>query len=72
MCLAATYWARIDRVYYGNSARDSAAIGFDDEFFYQQLTRPPARRRVPEVQLLAKEALEVFKDYAAKQKPGKE
>lgn len=68
MCLAATYWARIDRVYYGNSAKDSAAIGFDDDFIYQQLTRPPDQRKIPEVQLLGKEALEVFKDYAAKRK----
>src|SRR5262249_59487999 len=29
-------------------------------------TRQPAGRRVAEVQLLAKEALEVFKDYVAK------
>ena len=71
MCLAATYWARIDRVYYGNSAKDSAAVGFDDEPFYEQLKRPPGRRRVPEVQLLAKEAQEVFEAYAAKQKAAK-
>jgi guanine deaminase len=72
MCLAATYWARIDRVYYGNSARDSAAAGFDDGFIYEQLTRPPAQRKIPEVQLLGNEALDVFKDYAAKQKRAKD
>jgi tRNA(Arg) A34 adenosine deaminase TadA len=66
MCLGAIYWSRIDRVYYGNSVKDAAAIGFDDEFFYQQLMRPPQKRQVSEVQLLAKEARQVFNDYAAK------
>lgn len=66
MCLGAIYWARIDRVYYGNSVKDAAAIGFDDEFFYQQLMRLPQERQVPEVQLLAQESLQVFKDYVVK------
>ena len=66
MCLGAIYWSRIDRVYYGNSVKDAAAIGFDDEFFYQQVMRPPQKRQVSEVQLLAKEARQVFNDYAAK------
>lgn len=66
MCLGAIYWARIDRVYYGNSVEDAAGIGFDDEFFYQQLMRSPRDRRVPEIRLLANEARQVFNDYAAK------
>jgi guanine deaminase len=66
MCLGAIYWSRIDRIYYGNSVQDAAAIGFDDEFFYRQLMSPPQERLVSEVQLLAKEARQVFNDYAAK------
>ena len=34
MCLYAILWANIDRVYYGCTAEDSAAIGFRDEEFY--------------------------------------
>jgi len=34
MCLAAIYWARLDRVYYANTRDDAAGIGFDDAFFY--------------------------------------
>ena len=47
MCLAACYWARIDRVYYANSRSDAAAIGFDDQLFYDELTRPISQRSLP-------------------------
>src|ERR1035437_3357043 len=30
MCLAASHWARLDAIYYGNSAADAARAGFDD------------------------------------------
>jgi len=66
MCLGAIYWARIERIYYANSSQDAAAIGFDDEFIYQQFMRLPKERLVPEDQLLAKEAHRVFDDYIAK------
>ena len=32
MCLGAIYWAHLDRIYYGNTKHDAAAIGFDDAF----------------------------------------
>lgn len=63
MCLGAIYWARIDRVFYGNSVKDTAAIGFDDEVFYRQLTCSPQQREIPEVQVLAEEAQSVFREY---------
>jgi guanine deaminase len=66
MCLGAIYWARLDRIYYANSGKDAAAIGFDDEFIHQQFMRPPQMRAVPEIQILANEARQVFDDYAAK------
>jgi tRNA(Arg) A34 adenosine deaminase TadA len=37
MCLGAIYWARIDRIYYGNTRVDAARIGFDDEFLYTEI-----------------------------------
>ena len=30
MCLSAIYWARIEKIYYGNSRVDAANIDFDD------------------------------------------
>ncbi|HWK45735.1 MAG TPA: nucleoside deaminase [Stellaceae bacterium] len=60
MCLAAIYWARLDRIHYGNSRIDAARIGFDDEFLYQEIPRPIGERRMPMTQVLAEEALAAF------------
>ena len=65
MCLAAIYWARIDRVYYGNAHADAAAIGFDDAVILEQLGKPPTDRLIPETRLLSDEALEVFREFLA-------
>ena len=40
MCLAAIYWAHIDRYYFGCTAADAAAAGFSDEFVRQEITLP--------------------------------
>lgn len=66
MCLAATYWSRIDKIYYANTRYDAAAIGFDDEFFYQELNKPILEREVPMEQINREEALTVFKEWSEK------
>ena len=65
MCLAAAYWARIDRIFYGFTIGDAARIGFDDRVFFRELARPAGRRAVPAVQLLAAEARRLVREYAA-------
>lgn len=65
MCLSAIHWARIDRVYYANTAEDAAAIGFDDARLYQELALPREERTLPMTRLLPAEALEVFREWAA-------
>jgi len=47
MCLAAAYWARVDRVVYAASAEEVAAIGFDDKVIAQQLFLPTEERSIP-------------------------
>ena len=69
MCLGAIYWARPARVYFGNSAADAAAIGFDDAAIYEQLALPHAARSIPMVQLLREEAQRAF--LAWRDKPDK-
>jgi guanine deaminase len=66
MCLGAIYWARPDIVYYANTQRDAAAIGFDDQFIYHELARPLSERRLPMRQLLQGEALAAFREWTEK------
>jgi tRNA(Arg) A34 adenosine deaminase TadA len=66
MCLAAIYWARIPRVFYGNTRADAAAIGFDDEFIYQQIPLPPEQRSIAMQPLLRDEAQGAFREWAEK------
>jgi guanine deaminase len=56
MCLAAMYWARIDRVYYAATRADAAGAGFDDALIYQDIAQPITQRRLPMMQLLPGEA----------------
>jgi guanine deaminase len=69
MCLGAIYWARLARVFYGNTAADAAEIGFDDSFIYEELQVIPAERRVLALQIMREEALAAFRAWA--QKPDK-
>lgn len=66
MCLAAIYWARIPVVYYANTRTDAAAIGFDDDFIYQQVPLPAGERSVVMKPLLRDEALAGFRAWEAK------
>jgi guanine deaminase len=63
MCLGAIYWARIDKIYYGNNKADAAAIGFDDQFIYEELDRPAEERKLPMTELLRDEALGAFRAW---------
>jgi tRNA(Arg) A34 adenosine deaminase TadA len=66
MCLAAIYWARIDRLYFGASAADAHAIGFSDELICQQLALPCEQRSLPAIQTMRDEALAAFAAWQAK------
>ena len=63
MCLGAIYWSQVSAIYYANTRSDAAAIGFDDEFLYKELSVPLPERRIPMKQLLQSEALLVFKEW---------
>lgn len=60
MCLGAIYWAHLDRIFYGNTRKDAASIGFDDDFIYEELAKPLYRRFVPMIPALSDEALKTF------------
>nr|BFD65076.1 nucleoside deaminase [Bdellovibrio sp. HAGR004] len=66
MCLSAIYWARISKIYYGNTRKDAAEINFDDDFLYQEIPKDIKDRKVPMIQCAHAEALEVFKEWDSK------
>ena len=56
MCLAAIYWARLDRITFANSRQDAAAIGFDDALIYGEVSKPIEDRVIPTTKLELPEA----------------
>ena len=65
MCLAASYWARLDAIFYGASAADAKRAGFDDAFLYDEFRKGRAARSLPATQLLADEAWASFAAWIA-------
>lgn len=65
MCLAASYWARIDAIYYGAGAADAAKAGFDDAFLYDEFRKSQDARQLPATQLLREEAWSAFAAWIA-------
>ena len=66
MCLAAIYWARLERVYFANTRSDAGAIGFDDDFLYREIPLPIEARAIPMTRLLGDEARAVFRAWDTK------
>jgi guanine deaminase len=69
MCLGAIYWARLNKVYFGNLAADAAKIGFDDSAIYEEIAQPHAQREIPMIQMMREEALAAFRAW--EEHPGK-
>src|SRR5580704_12550967 len=69
MCLAAIYWARLDRIYFAGTAADAAQAGFDDSFIYQEIAKPHGQRKIPMLQLMREDSQVPFRAWA--QKPNK-
>lgn len=66
MCLGAIYWSRLDNLYFANTKKDAADIGFDDSFIYDEINVPIEKRRVKTSQFLRDEALVAFQDWESK------
>ncbi len=66
MCLGAIYWARPAKVFFASTGKDAADYGFDDSFIMKQFRLPIARRKIPMVQLMRKEALAAFRAWEQK------
>lgn len=66
MCLAAIYWSRADRMYFGASRTDAADAGFDDDFLYRELCLPLDERALPTDEMLREDAKRVFAEWIEK------
>ena len=60
MCLSAIYWARIEKIYYGNTREDARKIDFDDSLIYTELQKSIDKRKIPMIQIMGNEALKAF------------
>ena len=63
MCLGAIYWARPNRVIYANTRHEAAAIEFDDEFIYKEISMPMGERKVPFIHHPLEDARKVFNEW---------
>ncbi|WP_108659479.1 nucleoside deaminase [Acuticoccus kandeliae] len=64
LCVAAMYWARIERVYYAAHLSDAEALGFDCATLRTLVRADPDDRAVPYVPLMREEAVAVLDDWA--------
>ena len=63
MCLAAIYWAHLDKIYYANTKTDAKNIGFDDSFIYDEIALDPNLRKIETTRLLSAEAITAFERW---------
>ncbi|MDA8163557.1 MAG: nucleoside deaminase [Desulfobacteraceae bacterium] len=63
MCLAACYWAGIERIVYAADRQDAARIGFADAVIYEEVRLPPPARKIVMEQAGREAALAVFTEW---------
>jgi len=66
MCLSAIYWARITDVFYGNTRKEAATIGFDDEYIYEELKKDLEERNIKLKKISINHSLESFELWTNK------
>lgn len=67
MCLGAIYWARPKAVYFANRRADAAAIGFDDQFIYEEMALDINQRKIRFYHFDSQKATEVFEQWSRKE-----
>lgn len=65
MCLAAAYWAHIDKIYYGATTADALQYGdFADIDILDEIRKDPKERRITFTEVMRPEAVTVWKEFA--------
>lgn len=66
MCLAAAYWAHIKTIYYAATTGDALKYGdFADIDILDEIRKDPKNRRIPFIEMMRPEAVEVWKEFAS-------
>ncbi|MBQ3409339.1 MAG: nucleoside deaminase [Clostridia bacterium] len=67
MCLSATIWANIKKVYYGNTKEDAARIGFRDDYIYDYIRNLNKDSKVLELECMDREeTIKTFDNFMKK------
>lgn len=66
MCLGAIYWARPKVIYYGNTRKDAAKIGFDDSIIYDEISADLTSRKIPVINISREKANLTFTKWQQK------
>lgn len=66
MCLAAVYWAKIPRIYYGCTVEDAAEAGFDDRYIYEAICGSADEKRLEAVNAGREDCLPPFELWKEK------
>ena len=66
MCLGAIYWARPKVIYYGNTRKDAAKIGFDDSMIYNEIGNDVTNRKIPVINICREKANKTFIEWQEK------
>lgn len=65
MCVATSYWAHLDHIYYGARTEDSLKYGdFQDVDILDELRKDPEERRIQFTEMMRPEAVEVWKEFS--------
>ena len=65
MCLAAAYWAHIDKIYYGATIEDSLKYGdFDDVDILTEIRKDGPQRKIGYEEFLRPEAVKVWQEFS--------
>ena len=67
MCLSATIWSNIKKVYYGNTKEDAAKIGFRDDFIYDFIKNDMNNSQALELKEIDRQdTIQTFNDFEEK------
>ena len=63
MCLAACYWAGIERIVFGATQQDAAGAGFGDQALYREFSLPASARSLSATNILRQESQAAFEAW---------